>query len=836
MSPNTLTFARSLIIAFTLLAITASEQAYRMVDQIGRNAEQERSMAEIQARSQVFWYWLEEQVTAGRHLARYCWASGAPPAPDCQASSSPLSNRIRYAYVLADSHSATLPQSQYPSGLMTPGPVSDPDFQRAIRHSLGKQQAMWYQHLQDRRAIYHLQPLDAQSLVLGRFELKQLAQQLGNSQNNQFSARLAVATGSDGEWRFVLGEPETTLAERTRFSWQSKAGAGSWQIYWHHHTASGATHVPAARFIRVGGLAFALITLLCAWFALNTLQRSQRQAADLKALTDELADSERNYRLLVEQIPGAVFRSKPGDEGHQLLLASPGISLLTGCPERDFLPSGNRRYMDLVHPADRERLADTVRRHRERESTYEIEYRLKSGKDQWLWVLECAQSREHPSGAILIDGIVFDITARKLAQHALQESEGILHAIIDHTPNIAIQGYTIDGRVVFWNQASQLLYGWSEQEAVGKRIDELIISSREMLDFLTQLEWVGSHNRAIEPMELKLNCKNGERRWMLTTIFPVGHYRGEEVFVCMHVDIDARKKMETELRSIQHILENEVSESRTELESANVELGQALKLLMHAEKLAALGSLVAGLAHELNTPLGNTLTVATTLRDNVQELNRQQEDGTLRKSALQQFIGFSVEAADLIERNARRASELIAHFKSVATDTTSDRRREFDLGLTITEVLTTLSPQLKHQPHTVEVAIPDGLLLDSYPGALEQIVTNLIQNSLKHAFGAGQAGHIRISASRLELPQPTIRLDYQDDGSGIPPELQTRVFEAFFTTKLAEGGSGLGLYIVRNLTESVLGGTLNLISNPDSGTRFILDLPEHAPRTRKEQE
>lgn len=823
----TLSTAKRILILVTLLALFACYKAYHAIQQQASLVEIAQYHNEAVARSKAFRLWLDRQMLREQIQTTRCLNSKTKKTPDClnEAAQSRGNDDFRYAYVSTASIPFNVLASQYDDGALASGRSISGHLQKTIAESISSRQAFWGQDIEDPHAVYRIVPAGEDAALVSRIDGRLLARALGSTPEASLQPRLAVETGKEHALRFVAGEPGSLSEPLLQ---QQFDALGSWHLNWDRpvlqENSAGAR---LAISILLGGLAFTLLGFFAAWLALDALYLSRRQNADLQNLSDELADSERNYRLLVEQIPGVVFRSKPGESGHQLLLASPGISMLTGHAERDFLPSGNRQYMDLIHPQDRERIQQIVQQHQHQEGTYEVEYRLKSGRDQWLWVLECGQAREHPSGVILIDGIVFDITARKLAQHTLQESEAILHTIIDQTPNIAIQGYTVDGRIVFWNRASEQLYGWSSDEAVGRRIDELLISGREMLDFLTQLAALASGKQGIEPAEKQLKSKQGEKRWMLCTIFPVGNYLGEEVYISMDVDIDDRKKMEDELRRIQHSLQREVSESRSELQNANLELEQALKTLVHSEQLASLGSLVAGLAHELNTPLGNTLTVATTLRDNVQRLDREQNAGTLRKSSLQEFMAFSIEAADLIQRNARRASELISHFKIVATDTTSDRRRKFDLAQTVAEVLTTLSPLLKHRPHRIIANIPEGLRFDSFPGALEQILTNLIQNSIRHAFPDDFSGCITICAEALD--SELVRLAYHDNGSGIPTEIQDQVFAAFFTTKLAEGGSGLGLYIVKNLTEKTLGGSLILESSKDGGTRFILELPRTAP-------
>ncbi|NMG32301.1 sensor histidine kinase, partial [Aromatoleum evansii] len=284
-------------------------------------------------------------------------------------------------------------------------------------------------------------------------------------------------------------------------------------------------------------------------------------------------------------------------------------------------------------------------------------------------------------------------------------------------------------------------------------------------------------------------------------------------------DITALKRIEMELLDRNHAL--------TEV---NERLRQAQEQLVQAEKLASLGSLVAGVAHELNTPIGNSVTVASTLRAHAHEFVRQVEAGeALRRNALLDFIAQCRDAADLVEKNLRRAADLIGNFKQVAVDQTSMRRRSFDLRQALDEVLSTLQPKLKHTRHRLEVAVERGIVLDSFPGPLAQIVTNLVTNSLMHAFEGIEAGVIRIEAA--PTGDDRIALTYADNGAGIPEALTKRVFEPFFTTKLGGGGSGLGLYIVFNLVTGVLGGTIALSGSPGQGARFDMLLPRVAPHT-----
>lgn len=295
-----------------------------------------------------------------------------------------------------------------------------------------------------------------------------------------------------------------------------------------------------------------------------------------------------------------------------------------------------------------------------------------------------------------------------------------------------------------------------------------------------------------------------------------------------------RRRDEDALRELNTDLESRVEKRTAELEQSNRQLmdalhtlGLAQEELVRSEKLASLGSLVAGVAHELNTPLGNSVTVATAFSEKVQSFTAAVDTGDLRRSSLHSFLEQADMAMKMLTKNLFKASELITHFKQVAVDQTSAQRRPFDLAEVLEEVVMTLQPQVKNSTTRIKLLAPPSIAMDSFPGPLGQVVTNLISNALIHGLAErADGGLVNIEAQQQGS---MVRLTVSDNGTGIAEELQSRVFDPFFTTRLGKGGSGLGLHIVYSIVTRVLGGKIEIQSAPGIGTAFIIDIPLIAP-------
>ena len=280
----------------------------------------------------------------------------------------------------------------------------------------------------------------------------------------------------------------------------------------------------------------------------------------------------------------------------------------------------------------------------------------------------------------------------------------------------------------------------------------------------------------------------------------------------------------------QESLEERIRVRTQELEQANSALQRSVKRLDEAraelvrgEKLAGLGKLVAGVAHELNTPVGNAAVTATALKDYTVQFQRQVEAGTLKKSDLNQFLVHCLDGTELIETSTRRAADLVSSFKLVAVDQTSDRKRAFALDQVVQDVVRSIRPSFKGQPWNIECEVEPGIDCNGFPGPLGQVVTNLVQNAILHGFKERSHGTVVVRGSRVDAN--TALISVEDDGVGIPANDLDKVFDPFFTTRLGQGGSGLGLTIVHNLVTARLQGQIALHSAAGQGTRFEIRFP-----------
>ncbi|WP_426416938.1 ATP-binding protein [Aestuariirhabdus sp. LZHN29] len=413
-----------------------------------------------------------------------------------------------------------------------------------------------------------------------------------------------------------------------------------------------------------------------------------------------------------------------------------------------------------------------------------------------------------------------DITPHKEAEREIAKSAERFEITIRNLPfALAITNKNHDLEMV--NAEFSRLFGY-KREDIGNYTqwlaDNRVLSETEEPSALQKLAHEETvSGQVVGPIEAQLQRKNGKQILIETRLLQLADRN-----IWAMTDITARARAQ-----------NEIRRAKDDAEQALGELRIAQSSLVQSEKLASLGSLVAGIAHEINTPVGIGVTVASSLKDRLPKIKDAISGGTLRKSDFEQFIREVDEATVLLNSSLGNAAHLIQDFKQVAADQTSSQRRVFNLHIVINEVLSTLGPKFKHTQHSLQENINDSIVMDSYPGPLGQIITNFVTNALIHAFDDKNPGTMELTAD-LDEPQQRALIQFRDTGKGISEEHLARIFDPFYTTRMGEGGTGLGLNIVYNITNNILGGTIRVSSELGKGTLFELSLPLKAPVTTRE--
>lgn len=409
-----------------------------------------------------------------------------------------------------------------------------------------------------------------------------------------------------------------------------------------------------------------------------------------------------------------------------------------------------------------------------------------------------------------------------LRESALHDSAARLRAIVD-TAVDGIIAIDSEGRIESYNAAAQRTFGYAPDEVLGRNVSMLMPAPYrgEHDGYLASYLATGVKKVIGLGREVTGQRKDGSTFPMELAVseMRIGETRK---FTGLVRDITQRKEAESELRRLNLSLESQVTETRQAL----TQLRDAQTQLVQSEKLASLGSLVAGMAHEINTPIGVGVSAASTLQVLAEQIRLRHDSGQMTRSDLKQFVQLAMDSADLVLKNLQRAADLMHSFKQVAVDQASGERRSFQLKPYLDEVITSLTPKFKGTPHRVTVTCPEELTVDGYPGALAQIVTNFITNSLLHAFPGQNQGNMAIEVTD---GGSEITLCYRDDGVGIEPANLGRVFDPFFTTRRGSGGSGLGLHVVYNLVTQRLGGTVLARSETGRGAEFIVRFPARHP-------
>lgn len=436
--------------------------------------------------------------------------------------------------------------------------------------------------------------------------------------------------------------------------------------------------------------------------ALNSMRESLQNGIEtLNKAYEKLHDNEQKFKTLVNNIPGAIYRCRFGDGervARETVFMSDAITGITGYSKFDFL-NQEMTVETIIDDFHRKSIKSEISRCANEGKSYRLEYKIIDAENQEKWIYDCGSVVKDSEGQVtFIDGVLFDITEKKLLDEALQQ--------------------------------------FNEQ------------------------------------------------------------------------------------------LEVRVQQRTIELKKANDELKSAQSKLVESEKMAALGGMVAGVAHEINTPIGVGLTAVSHLMGQTTNLFSALTEGKLTRTEFEQHHTQIDEGLEIISKNLQRMATLIKSFKLVAVDQSNQDRRLFNFKEYLEDVVLTLKPTLNPALHSLEISCPDELSIDSYPSALYQIVTNLVMNTLNHGFTGDHKGKISIE---VKVVKKHLVLNYQDDGVGMEPEVAKEIFTPFFTTSRQQGGTGLGMHIVYNLVTQLLKGEINCYSKPGEGVRFVVSFPVVPP-------
>jgi len=397
-----------------------------------------------------------------------------------------------------------------------------------------------------------------------------------------------------------------------------------------------------------------------------------------------------------------------------------------------------------------------------------------------------------------------------------------LQLIYDTAP-IGLACLSPDCRYLQINQRLTEICGISVEDHLGRSVRDCVPALADAVEGIVR-SIIDTGDPVIGIEVAGQRTDQTEERFWITYWHPLRSPSGEIVGINVAAEeITERKRAEAALQAS----EREIRSARDAAEAALRNLQETQNFLIEAEKLAALGRLVAGVAHEINNPVGTSLTVASSLEGKVAMFTAEVARGDLRRSSLNEFLDISSEASSQLVANLTRAAELVQSFKQVATDRSHSNQRTFDLGDLTEQVFLSLRPSLGKQNVTLNVECQPDLTMNSYPGPYGQVLTNLLLNSIAHAFPGGKGGIVDVKAQASGHDH--VEIVFSDDGCGMSLDVRRKAFDPFFTTRRDQGGTGLGLHIVFGIVTNCLGGRLNLDSEPNQGTKMQILLPRVAP-------
>ncbi|RBW46862.1 histidine kinase [Psychromonas sp. B3M02] len=423
--------------------------------------------------------------------------------------------------------------------------------------------------------------------------------------------------------------------------------------------------------------------------------------------------------------------------------------------------------------------------------------------------------------------IVAELTDKEIAINELQQERDFSATIINSSSTI-ICCLDADFKIATINPAAVILTGYSQEELNQKNwLDIFVLSERQ-----PELQEKLSENEPLDGIEIEMHDQMGEVNTLLWTFS--AFYEGMDIkyLIGFGHDITQQKQVEQEILQLNDQLEEKVSKRTAALTASNAQMVQTVEQLkrtqqnlVESKKMASLGSLVAGVAHEINTPIGMSVATASSLQEEIAALNNHLQETELSRPYLNRFVEQSQDASKQLHSNLKRAAELISSFKQVAVDQSSESCYSFNLKENVEQVAISLKHKIKQSRTQVHIDCPETLSMYSFPGSFVQIYSNLIINSMIHGFNdwSGER-HIFIN---IQLQESMLVIDYRDTGRGIAEDIADRIFDPFVTSKKGSGGSGLGTHIVYNIVSQLFKGTIEHVAE-EQGAHFVMSIPYRA--------
>ena len=546
-------------------------------------------------------------------------------------------------------------------------------------------------------------------------------------------------------------------------------------------------------------------------FRRSLVDADEAREAAIRALAEQRL-AEESYRKLFEGSVDGIYVTTPAGK---LLNANPALARMMGyeTPEALIRAIDDIAHTVYVDPAARAKYQLLMARDG---VVREFEYQVRRREGAILWLSDSATVVRDEAGEVIrYEGTLRDITDQKRAEDAIAEGRRLLQQVIDTVPAV-INVKDKNLRYVLMNRYMAGIFGVEPADAIGRTTSDLMsrYGAQKTDENDRRVLKAGKGLGFYE--EEYLDSAGNLRQWLVNKL-PLFDADGAiESIVSVALDIGERKRGEQEMRK-----------AKDAAEAALHNLRATQNSLIEAEKLAALGRLVAGVAHEVNNPVGISLTVASSLERKTALFTSEVARGDLRRSSLNEFLETSRDASSQLVANLNRAAELIQSFKQVAADRNYSDQRSFDLGDLTEQVVMSLRPGLRKHHLTLNVDCEPNLTMNSYPGPYGQVLTNLFLNAVAHAFPDGRPGEVHILVR--ESGKDNVEIIFSDNGCGMSLDVRRRAFDPFFTTRRDQGGTGLGLHIVYSIVTNRLGGRLDLDSEPGKGTQIQIILPKVAP-------